>query len=65
MGSFVSYLQDCGIAGPYTIPVTPKQNDLAKRINRILMDMVISKINTCHLPESLWEKCRNSCLHSK
>lgn len=54
MEPFASYLQGCRIESQYTLPNTPKLNDIDERRNGTPMDMVRSMMNICQVPESLW-----------
>ena len=44
-GPYVRFLQENDKVAQYSIPGEPQQNRVAKRINRILMDMVDSMIS--------------------
>ena len=39
-GPFVNYLQECGIDAQYTMTATSQQNEIVKRRNCTLLDMV-------------------------
>ena len=54
IGPFALYLQDYGIVPQYTMPMTSKQNGVAKRCNRTLKDMMRSMISRCNLQEFMW-----------
>ena len=51
---FSRYLQECGIDAQYTMSGTPQQNEIAKRRNRTLLDMVRCMLVNFSLPEFLW-----------
>ncbi|KAH9762156.1 hypothetical protein KPL70_000706 [Citrus sinensis] len=51
---FNSYCADHGIARHRTVRLTPQQNGLAERMNRILMDRVRSMMIQSQLPKGLW-----------
>jgi len=53
-GLFAKLLESWGICAQYTMPGTPKQNGVAERRNRTLMEMVRSMINYSNVPLSLW-----------
>lgn len=53
-GPFAKFLERHGICAQYTMPGTPQQNDVAKRRNRTLMEMVRSMMSYSSLPLSLW-----------
>ena len=50
---FANFLEECGIVAQYTMLGTPHQNGVAERRNRILEDMVRSRIAHITLSESL------------
>ena len=50
----MQYLEQSGIFPQYTIPGTPSMNDIAKRQNRTLQDMVRSMMAESLLHISLW-----------
>ncbi|KAH7565207.1 hypothetical protein JRO89_XS09G0163800 [Xanthoceras sorbifolium] len=54
LGSFASFLQDCGIGAQYTMPDTPEHNGVAERRNRTLLDMVRYMLCNFTLPDFLW-----------
>ena len=49
-----SYLKSEGIKQELTIPKTPEQNGLAKRLNRTLMESVRTMLIQAELPQRLW-----------
>ena len=51
---FVKFLEECGIVPQYTMPGSPSMNDVAKRRNKTLKDMVRSMVSHSNLPKSLW-----------
>ncbi|KAH9714963.1 Integrase catalytic domain-containing protein [Citrus sinensis] len=53
-GPFAKFLQECGIEAQYTMPGTPKQNGIAERRNRTLLDMVRCMLSNSTLPDFLW-----------
>ena len=50
LGSFVKFLEKCGICGQYTMLGTPQQNGVSERRNQTLMDMVRSTLSNLFLP---------------
>ena len=53
-GPFAKFLESHGICAQYTMPGTPKQNGVAERRNRMLMDMIRSMMSYSTLPKNLW-----------
>lgn len=47
-------LEKHDICAQYTITATPQQNNVAKRSNQTLMDIVRSMMTKFILPRSLW-----------
>ena len=62
-GSFAKYLEDSGIVGQFTMPGSPKQNGVAERRNRTLMEMVRSMISRTNLPDFLWGEALKTALY--
>ncbi|KAL5553643.1 hypothetical protein UlMin_041044 [Ulmus minor] len=54
LGPFAKLLQECGIEASYTMPSTPKQNGIAERRNRTLLDMMRCMLINSTLLEFLW-----------
>ncbi|GJV18761.1 retrovirus-related pol polyprotein from transposon TNT 1-94 [Tanacetum coccineum] len=54
-GSFFDFCKDHGIINQYTMPGTPKQNGVAERRNRTLMDMVRSIVPSKSVPKTPYE----------
>ena len=50
----MKYLQECGIDTQYTMPSTPQQNEIVKRRNHTLLDMVRCMLVNSSLLELLW-----------
>ena len=55
-GPFSRFLQEHVIVAQYTMPSSPKQNGLAERRNRTLMDMVRSMKSNVNFPQFLWNE---------
>ena len=58
-GEYLSYkfgihLKQCGIVSQLMPPGTPKCNDVSKRRNRTLLDIVQSMMSLTDLPLSFW-----------
>jgi transposase InsO family protein len=53
-GPFARFLQENGIVNQYSMSGNPKQNGVAKRHNRTLIDMVRSMLSYSTLQISLW-----------
>ncbi|MCO5558697.1 hypothetical protein L7F22_012283 [Adiantum nelumboides] len=53
---FQSYCQQHGIRQRLTVPHNPKQNGIAERMNRSLMNMARSMLKIASLPPSFWEE---------
>ena len=53
-GPFEKFLEEHGICTQYIMSGTPQPNDVAKRHNRTLMNMVRSMMSNFSLPKSLW-----------
>ena len=51
---FVSYLKKEGIRHEYTVPKTPQQNGVAERMNRTLVEAVLSMLLDAKLPKCFW-----------
>ncbi|KAK4381045.1 Retrovirus-related Pol polyprotein from transposon TNT 1-94 [Sesamum angolense] len=53
-GEFLDYLKEKGIVSQWTFPGTPQLNGVAKRRNRILLDMIRSMMSFTELLLSFW-----------
>lgn len=53
-GAFKSYLETHGISHQLTIAYTPQQNGVSERMNRTLMDLVRSMLQSAKLDKSFW-----------
>ncbi|GKE35302.1 retrotransposon protein, putative, ty1-copia subclass [Tanacetum coccineum] len=51
---FVNHMKSCGIVSQLTPPYTPQHNEVSKRKNRTLLDMVRSMMNLITLPKFFW-----------
>jgi hypothetical protein len=51
---FSNHLKSCGIVPQLTPPGTPQRNDVSKRRNQTLLDMVRSMMSQSDLPLSFW-----------
>nr|GFA75405.1 retrotransposon protein, putative, Ty1-copia subclass [Tanacetum cinerariifolium] len=51
---FVNHMKCCGIVSQLTLPYTPQHNEVSKRRNQNLLDMVRSMMNLTTLPKSFW-----------
>jgi transposase InsO family protein len=67
---FKSYCENHGIRRFLTAPYTPQQDDVTKRKNRIILDMVRSMIKTKEMPKKIWAEVvqcavyiQNQCPH--
>ena len=55
-GPFAMFFQEREIITQYTMPGSPNHNGVAKRRNRILLDMVWSMLRNSNLLTFLWAK---------
>jgi hypothetical protein len=62
-GLFARFLQENGILAQYSMSGDPRQNGVAKRRNRTLMDMVRSMLSYSTLPISLWMDALKTIVH--
>jgi len=62
-GPFALFLRENGIVHQYSMPGDPRQNGVAERRNRTLMDMVRSMICNTTLPEFLWTEALKTATH--
>jgi hypothetical protein len=62
-GPFARFLQENDIIAQYSTPDEPQQNEVAKRCNRTLMDMVRSMMRYYNLPLSLWMEVLKTVIH--
>ncbi|GJX63505.1 retrovirus-related pol polyprotein from transposon TNT 1-94 [Tanacetum coccineum] len=62
-GSFCDFCKDHWIINQYTMSGTPRQNGIAERRNRTLMDMVRSMLANLKLPEFLWTEALKTVAH--
>ena len=62
-GPFARFLQETGIVAQYTMPGDPRQNGVAERRNRTLMDMVRSMMSYSTLPLGLWMEALKTAIH--
>ena len=60
---FSLFLREHGIVANYTMPRTPKQNGVAKRRNRTLINMVKSMMSNSTLLEFLWDEALKTVVH--
>ena len=51
---FEDYLESEGIRHERTVPNTPEQNGIAKRMNRTLVEVVCSMLTDAKLPQTFW-----------
>ena len=69
--AFKSYCTANGIQQQFTVPYTPQQNGVAERMNRTLVESVISMLACCDAPKQFWGEAlmtaayvRNYCITS-
>ena len=55
--------QDSGILRHLTAPGNPKQNGLAKRMNRTLLERVRCMLFHANLPKSFWGEAISTAAH--
>jgi hypothetical protein len=60
---FVKFLQENGIVIQYSLPHESQHNDIAKRQNHTLIDMVRSMLSNSTLPLSLWMEALKTATH--
>ena len=53
-GPFEQYCRSHGIRLEKTVPKTPQQNGVAKRMNRIICDRIRCMLSHAKLPKSFW-----------
>ncbi len=58
------FLSDEGIEHQYSAPYTPQQNGVAKRKNRILVEMARSMLDEYKSPYSFWAEAINTACHA-
>ncbi len=51
---FEEYLREHGIQHQFTVAYTPQQNGVAERMNRTVMDLVRSMLQSSKLPKEFW-----------
>ena len=51
---FEDYLRKKGIRHEYTVPVAPKQNGFAERMNQMLAETVLAILSDSKLPKKFW-----------
>ena len=51
---FTEYLRSEGVTHERTVPRTPEQNGVAKRLNRTLIEMTRSMLTGSNLPQKFW-----------
>lgn len=52
--AFQEYLTDCGIHHSLTIPHTPQMNGIAERVNRTIVEGIITVLSASGLPNDMW-----------
>ena len=62
-GPFAKFLQEHGIVAQYTMPSSSNQNDVAKKRNWTLMDMIRSMLSNSKLPRSLWNEALKTVVY--
>ncbi len=60
---FKSYLEKHGIQHQLTIAYTPQQNGVAERMNRTLMDVVRSLLQTAQLDKKFWAEALSTAVY--
>ncbi|GJW08670.1 retrotransposon protein, putative, ty1-copia subclass [Tanacetum coccineum] len=60
---FLDHLKECGIVSQHTPPYTPQHNNVSKRRNQTLLDMVRSMMSQKTLPKSFWDCALESVAH--
>ena len=61
---FSAHLRECGIVPQLTPPGTPQRNDVSKRHNRTLLDMVRSMMSLTELALSFWVYALETVAHT-
>jgi transposase InsO family protein len=56
IGLFAQFLKEECIVAEFTMSGTPQQNGVAERMNRTLMNMVMSILSNSELPLFLWNE---------
>ncbi|UYV72434.1 hypothetical protein LAZ67_9003118 [Cordylochernes scorpioides] len=52
-----------GIVHERTMVYTPEQNGVAERMNRTLLNLVMSTVNSCNLPTASWAELTNTAAY--
>nr|GEV91010.1 retrotransposon protein, putative, Ty1-copia subclass [Tanacetum cinerariifolium] len=60
---FVNHMKSCGIVSQLTLPYAPQHNEVTKRRNKTLHDMVRSMMNLTTLPKSFWGYALETAAH--
>ena len=60
---FEEFLQSEGIRHEYTIPKTPKQNGVAERLNRTLVESARSMLLDARLPHEFWAEAVSTAVY--
>lgn len=61
--AFKEYLENHGIHHQLTIAYTPQQNGVAERMNRTLMDLIRSMLQTASLEKSFWAEALSTAVY--
>ena len=62
-GQFKEFTSECGICHEFAVPKTPEQNEVAERLNRVLIEKVRTMLVKSRLPHSFWAKDLNTAVH--
>lgn len=60
---FHDFCNETGIKRETTTPYTPKQNGVAKRKDRTIMEVVRSMLHDQRLPKFLWDEAKNTVVY--
>ena len=55
---FQEYLRKHGIKSECTAPYTPQENGIAERLNRTLLNKMLSMMSAAGAPKGFWKSCR-------
>ena len=62
---FHDFCKEAGIKRETTTPYTPKQNGVAERKNRTIVDVVRAMLHDQRLPKFLWVEATNTAIYVK
>jgi len=60
---FEEYCHSCGIQQEFSSPITPQQNGVVERKNRVLQEMARVMIHSQNLAQHFWGEAINTACH--